>query len=41
MKKYLDIKTIKVSDLVAEYMVKLFFFTRKYFILKKRFCENN
>lgn len=25
MKKYLDIKTIEVSDLVAEYMVKYFF----------------
>ncbi len=25
MKKYLDIKTIEVSDLVAEYMVKSFF----------------
>lgn len=30
MKKYLDIKTIKVSDLVAEYMVK-FFFHKKIF----------
>lgn len=25
MKRYLDIKTIKVSNLVAEYMVKLYF----------------
>lgn len=39
MKKYLDIKTIKVSNLVAEYMIKKFFQENSPSLFKKEFVK--